>query len=371
MSLRRLFAISRKEFHHITRDVRTLFLVTIAPALQLFLLAYVFSFDADHFKLLVLDQDRTGLSRRFVADATGDGVFSLVAYVDSYAEIDNRLQTGEAHLALVIPRGAEARVRARQPAPVQVVVDGVDAIAGSQAIGQLQSRTARFALSLLPPSESRRAGLVDVRDVAWYNPSLKSLNGMVPGLIAVVLSMPTLALSLSLTREKELGSFEGLAATPIRGLEYVVGKMMAYTSLGLLSTLPVVLVATAWFQVPLRGSLLALLAGVACFFAASFGIGLVIASLVRSQQTAMMVVILLFFVPSFFLTGLILPVNTGSPVSLAAATALPTTHFIIICRGVFLKGLGIGDLLPPALALLAIGGANLALGLARFRKRID
>ena len=371
MSLRRLFAIARKELRHVTRDARILFLVTIAPAFLLLLLAYVFSLDADHFKLIVWDQDRTDLSRRYVADTISDGAFELIGYVSSYVEIDAWLQAGRANLAIVIPRGTEAKVRAGQPAPVHVVVDGVDAIAGSQAIGQLQGRTGAFVQSFLPAVKGRPVGLFDLRGLAWYNAPLKSLNGMVPGLIAVVLSMPTLALTLSLTREKELGSFEGLAATPIRGLEYLIGKMTAYVGLGLLSTLPVVLVATAWFHVPFRGSLLVLLAMVGCFFAASFGISLVVASVARSQQTAMMIVVLVFFVPSFFLTGLILPVNTASGVSVIASSALPTTHFIVICRGVFLKGLGIVDLLSPAAALLAIGGVTFALGLARFHKRID
>lgn len=374
MSLRRLSAISRKEFHHVTRDARILFLVTIAPALLLFLLAYVFSLDADHFKLIVFDQDKTDLSRRYIADLTGDGSFQLIGYVENYGEIDARLRAGQANLALTLPRGTAAKLAAHQPAPVQVIVDGVDAIAGNQAIGQLDGRTKMFAFSLLPTAGAGRSGIpgtVDLRSLAWYNPPLKSLNGMVPGLISVVLSMPTLALSLSLTREKELGSFEGLAATPIRGLEYIAGKMITYVGLGLVSTLPVVLVATAWFHVPFRGNLIVLLILVACYLLASFGLSLVVASVTKSQQTAMMVVILVFFVPSFFLTGLIMPVNTGSLVSLITAYVLPTTHFVVISRGVFLKGLDIAGLLSPTSALLLIAGVTLVVGLARFRKWID
>ena len=370
MSPHRLFAITRKEFHHVTRDARTLFLVTIAPAFLLFTLAYVFSMDAEHFNLIVLDQDKTSLSRRYVADLASDGTFHVAAYVDRYAEIDAWLQAGRAHAALVIPPGTADAVGARRPAPVQAILDGLDAIAAGQAISQLNGRTSAFAMTLAPQVNGPAPGSLDVRGVAWYNPPLKSLVGMVPGLMALVLVMPALALSMSLTREKELGSFEGLAATPIRGLEYLLGKLLTYMGFGLLSVLPMMLVAIVWFRVPFRGSLLTFLLLACCYFLASEGVSVLVANFVRSQQTAMLIVILVFFVPSFFLAGLILPVDTSSPVSSAVAVALPATHFIVIARGVFLKGLGIGDLAWPTMTLLTIGGGTMVLSLALFRKWI-
>jgi len=368
MSLHRLLAIARKEFHHVTRDARTLFLVTVAPAFLLLTLAYVFSLDAEHFNLIVLDQDRTDLSRRYVADLTCDGDLEVVAYVESYEEIDAWLQAGRAHLALVIPPGTQAAVQARRPAPIQVVVDGVDAIAANQAIGQLSSRTNQFVMTVISSVGSRAPIPLQVRSRAWYNPPLKSLHSMVPGLIALVLTMPALALSLALTREKELGSFERLASTPMRGTEYILGKMLTYIGFGLISALPVVLVATLWFRVPFRGNLLDFAILTLCYYIASLGVSVVVANFVKSQQVAMLIVILVFFVPSFFLAGLILPVDTSSPVTELTAYMLPATHFIAICRGVFLKGLGVTGLLSPALNLLGIGAATLTLSLTLFRK---
>lgn len=371
MSLHRLFAITRKEFHHVTRDARTLFLVTIAPAFLLFTLAYVFSMDAEHFNLIVLDQDKTSLSRQYVADLTSDGTFHIVAYIDHYDEIDTWLQAGRAHAALVIPPGTADAVGARRPAPVQAILDGVDALAAGQAVGQLNARTAAFAMTLSPQVNGRAPGTLDVRGVAWYNPAQRSLISMVPGLMALVLVMPALALSLALTREKELGSFEGLAATPIRGLEYLLGKMITYMGFGLLSALPMLLVAIVWFRVPFRGSLLTFLALASCYLLASEGLSVLVANFVKSQQAAMLIVILVFFVPSFFLAGLILPIDTSSPLSSAVAHALPASHFILIARGVFLKGLGIRDLVLPTTTLLVMGSGTLALGLALFRKWIN
>jgi ABC-type multidrug transport system permease subunit len=193
---------------------------------------------------------------------------------------------------------------------------------------------------------------------------------MVPGLIAVVLYMPALALSLSLTREKELGSFEGLAATPINGLEYLFGKTLTYVGFGLVSLLPVVLVATLWFHVPFRGNLLVFLGLAACYFLASFGLSQLVSIFVRSQQTAMLIMIMLFFVPSFFLAGLILPVDTSSLGARLTAYSLPVTHFVLICRSVFLKGLSVPGLIEPVLGLLVIGGLTQVLSLLLFRKWI-
>ena len=371
MSFHRLFAIARKEFHHVTRDARTLFLVTIAPALLLLVLAYVFSFDADNFKLIVLDQDRTSLSRQYIADLTSDGAFRAVAYVERYEEIDAWLQAGRAQVALVIPPGMAATLQAFRSAPVQAILDGVDVIATAQIMNQLDARTYAFASARLPTGNARAPGLLGTRIQVRYNPPLKSLYSIVPGLMAVVLYMPALALSLSLTREKELGSFEGLASTPIRGLEYLFGKTLTYVGFGLISTLPAVLVSAFWFRVPFRGNLWVFLALTTCYFLASFGLSQMVAGLVKNQQTVMLIMIMVFFVPSFFLAGLILPVDTSSPGAQLAAYSLPVTHFIFISRGVFLKGLDLADLIAPTLALLTIGGSTLALSLILFRKWID
>ncbi len=377
MSLRRLLAVARKEYHHVTRDARTLLLVTVAPAVLLLALAYVFSFDANEFKLVVLDQDQTALSRRYVSELTGDGVFKLVGVLETYDEIDAWLMSGRAAAALVIPPGAESALRAMRRTPVQVVVDGVNSITAIQVVSQLDARSAAFSLTLIPmatgggTSPLGGGGRLQVRSQAWYNPSLKAVNSMVPGLMAVVLTMPVLALAIALTREKELGSFEGIASTPVLGVEYLLGKLLTYLVFGLVGAVLVMLLATFWFNVPFRGNLLSFLALTACYLFGALGVSMMIATFVKSQQAAMMTIILVFFVPSIFLGGLILPIDTTSAVSRAASAVVPATHYITIARGVFLKGLGPLGLRAPVLILLGLGGVTVALSLALFRKRIE
>lgn len=371
MSVKRLFAISRKEFRHVTRDPRTLLLVLIAPAFMLMMLAYVFAFDVDQFPLVVLDQDRTDVSRRYVSDLTGDGTFEVVTYLENYDEIERLMQAGRAKVALVIPHGTTDKLQAGRAAEVQAVIDGVDSITGQQAASQLEARSRLFSVKMLPAAASRAIGYFDIRTLAWYNPSIKSLYSMVPGLIGVVLIMPTLALALAFAREKELGSFEGLAATPIRGYEYIFGKLLAYLGFGLASMIPILFAALAWFHVPLHGSLIELAAVTVVYLMAMFGLALLAANFVKSQQAAMLLMILVLFIPSLFLTGLIVPVDTRSPVMALVSGTLPASHYVLLARGVFLKGLPLQEFASSIVILLVIGLTTLTASLMLFKKRIS
>lgn len=368
MSTHRLLAVARKEFRHIVRDARILLLVTVAPAFLLITLSYVFAFDVDRVDIAVCDLDRTPLSRELVASLTADADIVVVAHVQRTGEIEPLFARGVADLVLVIPHGFADVALSGGPAEVQCVVDGADAITASQTVGLMESRVRAFAATLRAQRSGGVVGGLDVSSRAWYNATLKALVGMVPGLLAVILCMPALALALALAREKETGSFEGLIATPVRGTEYLVGKLLAYGASGLVSVVLAWLVATLWFHVPFRGRLPAFLLLAADYIVASMGISVVVANFVRNQQTAMFLILMIFFVPSFFIAGLMLPV-ADEPIARAIAYALPTTHFITICRSVFLKGLGLAALWKPALTLLGFGIACLSISLALFEKK--
>jgi len=369
MSIRRTLAITRKEFRHIFRDLRTFFLVAISPAFLLLLLSYIFAFDVERVDLTLLDLDQSPLSRRYVAALTADGDFYVRMRVASLDEVDRLLAAGEADAGLVIPPGFEADVQAGRSAQVQVVLDGADPIAASQTAAALEQRTAAFAVRL-QQATVHVVGELDPRITVRYNPSLKSLVSMVPGLGAIVLSMPALGLALALAREKETGSFEGLIATPVQGTEYLVGKLTAYLVSGLVGVVLAWLVAILYFRVPFRGDFPAYLLLAADYLLAGMGFSLFIANFTRSQQTTMLLVLTVFFAPSFFIAGLIAPVDIRNLGSRLIAYSLPATHFITISRSVFLKGLGIGDLWFPALLLLGMGIGGLIISLLLFRKKL-
>jgi ABC-2 type transport system permease protein len=370
MSLRRMAAIVRKEILHIVRDPRNFFLVTVSPAFLLLLLANIFSFDVRTFNLAALDLDHTSVSRSYLASLTSDPDLHLVYTVENYEEIEPLLVTGKIDAALVLPPGFGDTMRGGEPALVQAIVDGTDPFAGSQAIGSLAARSGAFVIGTKAMDPADALEPVKVRSQAWYNAGLESLYSMVPGLLAIVLIMPAMAMALALAREKETGTLEGLVATPVLGAEYIIGKLLAYIIAGVISALLALLVAVVWFRVPFRGSLAVYVLLVADYFLACMGATVVIANFVRSQQTTMFIVLIIFIVPSFFLAGLISPVSTESLASMLTSYAMPATHFVETNRIVFLKGLDLRYLLRPALALLGMGLAALAIGLLSFRKKV-
>jgi len=369
MSIRRLLTVARKEFRHIARDARTFFLVTVAPAFLLVTFSHVFAFDVDRVNIAVRDLDRTPLSRAFLASLTADGDLTVVTYVQREEDVEALFNRDIADLVLVIPHGFADLALRGGPAEVQCVVDGADAITASQSVGLLESRADAFAAGLRVGQLGIPVGDFNVSSRAWYNETLKALISMVPGMMAVILCMPALALSLALTREKETGSFENLIATPVRGTEYLLGKLLAYEISGMASVVLAWLVATLWFHVPFRGFFPAFILLAADYMVASMGISLVIANFARNQQTAMFLILMVFFVPSFFMAGLILPI-ADEPIAQAVAYALPTTHFITICRSVFLKGLGPVALWKPALILLGTGITCPVISLVLFEKKL-
>jgi ABC-2 type transport system permease protein len=369
MLIRRTWAVARKELRHITRNRLTLFLVTLTPAMLLVTLSYVFSFNIDQADLGVMDLDRSPASRAFVAGLTSGPSLQLVALAADYDDIQRLLVGGTVNAVLVIAPGFADSVAAGQPAPLQVVVDGSNSLIAGQVINMVTS-AARSVAGDLTPEIQAVAAPWEVRSRAWYNDTLKARSSMIPGLMAIVLTLPALALSLSLTREKELGTLEGLMATPMENTAYLVGKMSAYLVTGLGGLLLCWLVATAWFQVPFRGSLGLLFLVTCAYFGATMGFSLFISTWIDSQQAAMFIVMVVFFVPSFFVTGLIDPINPANRGAVLMSSFLPATHYITLTRGLFLKGLGLQALVVPCLVLAGMTLVALLSSIAMFKKRL-
>lgn len=359
-----------KEIAHIARDPQTLFQVTLQPAVMLVTLAYMFTLDVERFPLAVLDQDRTALSREYVAVLTSDGTFQLLQRPDNRREADALLVRGQVRAVVIIPTGFMDDLQARRPVELQALIDGTDPNAGGQALAQLNARTQAFGARYLSSGLAVPAQTVDVRTQVWYNPTLKVLYSMVPGLIAVVMNTPSFAIAASLTREREMGTLEGLIVTPLRNSEFLVGKFLPYATSGLLGAVLTSAVAVFWFRVPFRGDFLLFLLLSATFLLGSLWLSLIVANFLSSQQAASVAMFLVFFLPSFFLAGLLRPVDRTSLAARIEALVLPTTHYITISRGVFLKGVGLADLWQPVLTLCGIGVVASTLSIALFRRKL-
>jgi ABC-type multidrug transport system permease subunit len=347
-------------------------MVFISPAFTLVMLSYLFTWDVQHFDLAVLDQDKSSLSRRYVAALTEGGTVSLLADIADDETADQLLLTDRVQGVLVIPPGLMEDVDRGDNGAIQLILDGTAPSTASLMLAELQGRTEQFVatLSALPEDSLAMVSPIEIRTRVRYNANLSAMHSMVPGLIAVVMCMPAFSIATSLTGEKELGTLEGLYATPVGATELLVGKLVAYLSCGLVSVLAVVAVATLWFGVPFEGNLVLFALLTADFLLGVLGLSLLLASLVSSQQAATVVLFLVLFVPSMFLSGLIDPVDRTSLIAQIQANFLPTTHFVTISRAIFLKGVGLLSVWPSALILAVMGTVYLALTIKLFKKRL-
>jgi ABC-2 type transport system permease protein len=343
-------------------------MVFLSPAFVLIALSTIFTSGTGRVDLLLWDQDHTNLSRRFVSTLASDADFS-VAYASDYEEIERKLVQRRVEAGVVIPPGFGDAVQRGASAPVQVILDGVDTSVAGQAMGSLRGHATEFGRALRRSIALAPVPL-EVHTRSAYLPDANRQDSMVVGLIPIVFSLPIIAAAVALAREHESGSLESLITTPVRGLEYLGGKLVAYVTTALGGLVPVGAAALLLFGVPMRGSPLLLIATTLEFLVASIGMALLLGNVVHSQQTATVIALFVFFVPSFFLAGLIDPLDRTNLFSTAVAYALPSTHFITICRAIFLKGATLVEIWQPVAALLTLSVTWVGLGALTFKKRV-
>jgi len=376
MDLRRTLSIMRKETWHIFRDRRTFVLVTLSPVFLLLVFGYSMSVEIRNVAIALLDYDQSALSRRYLDGLASTGDVLVRYWPQDYAELQSRLERRQAKAAVVIPAGFESDLLAGREASLQVIVDGTDPNTANHAMTHIGGYTQGLALEILGETLQRQ-GIdtdemigIDLRMRTWYNPTLKPIIGWIPGIIASVLGMPAVAATLALAGEKEKGTLEALIATPVRRSELLLGKLIPYVFSGLLSAALCALVGIYWFGAPFRGSFLLYLLLSADFFFATLSLGMLISVFVPSQQAAMACAMLIFLFPGFFLSGLFYPIASMSPMMKMEAYMMPTTHYVTIARGLFLKGLGMESLWPFALALLIMGTLVTAIAILTFKKKL-
>jgi ABC-2 type transport system permease protein len=369
--MKRLGHIIRKEFLELRQDPRLFGIVIIAPIVQLTMLGYAATTDVRNVPLVVVDQDASSESRELVSRFDASPSFDVIDGLSSVDEIDAYLNTGKAWMALDIPAGYGERIRGGQPTAVQVVADGTDANSTNVALGYAGTLVAAYARELASPSGQPPEPLVSADVRVWFNPELESKDFMIPGILALLLLVVTTNLSsMSIVREKELGTLEQLNVTPIARWELIVGKMLPYAFIGIIDVLLVVLVALLWFEVPLRGSFLLLFVMCVVYLMTTLGLGLFVSTISATQQQAMMTASFFFLIPMVFLSGFVFPIE-NMPAAIQPVTYLiPLRYFLVILRGIFLKGVGLEVLWPDALALFGWGVAILVLATLRSSKRL-
>jgi ABC-2 type transport system permease protein len=373
MRFQRLRCLVRKEFLELRMNPRLFGLVIIAPILQLTMLGYAATTDVRDVPVVVADGDRSPASRELIARFEASPNFTVVDTVTTVSQIEPYLERGRAWLALSIPSNYGASIRGARPVTVQVVADGTDSNSTTVALGYATSLIGGYARDLASASMvGSGAPLpgIDARIRVWFNPQLESRFFMIPGVLALILLIVTTNLaSMAIVREKELGTLEQLNVTPLRRWELIVGKLLPYGVIGLVDVVLVVAVAVLWFEVPLRGSLLLLFGMCLVYVLCTLALGLFISTISETQQQAMMTATFFFLTPMIYLSGFIFPIeNMPAPIQ-PLTYLIPLRYFLLIVRGIFLKGIGLELLWPQAAALGLWGAVMLSLAVVRSRKR--
>jgi ABC-2 type transport system permease protein len=375
---RRIAQLLIKEFLQLKRDKSARFRLLIPPIIQMLLFGYAATFEVFNVSTAILDQDHSPESRALIAAVVHSSRFEMTTAAQTQKEAEAAVESSDAQLAIVVPAGFSELLRKGQSAPVQVLADGTNSNTALVALGYFGEVTAKFgqgyALDL-----AQRTGKalgqplvhIDVARRYWYNPNLNSRWFFVPGVIGTLLLITIVNLTaFAIVREREVGTLEQLLVTPIRPVEFIIGKTLPFFIIGLIEVAIIASIGMFWFKVPFAGNPLLLFAGTCLFLLSVLAIGLLISTLCQTQQQAFASN---FFVlnPMFILSGFAFPISS-MPHALQWLTLLdPLRYYLIIIRGTFLKGVGIDYLWPQMLALAAISLTLLTLSVLRFRKSLD
>lgn len=374
----RTAAILRKELIHIRRDTRSLIIAVLMPVALLIIYGYGVSSDVRNIRMVVVDWCRTRESRELVSSFVRSGYFRIVGSTERYADAQRMLDLGTTRTVLVVPTTFARDLAKGNVTHVQFLVDGSDPTTANVAAGYAEAIVGRVATSAVRQSLARRGqprprGVppIDVRVRVFYNEELRSTNFIIPGLIAIILAMTAALLtSGTIAGERERGTMEQLAASPIQSRELMLGKIGAYSLLAAADVVLVILVGTFWFGVPLRGNVLLLMVASGIFLMAALGLGLLFSARMATQQTALTAAVLSTMVPSILLSGFYFPIRSMPSVIQVLTTLIPARYFMVITRGVFLKGVGWRTLWPQIAMLALLAAVILAGAIRAFRKKL-
>lgn len=365
-----------KEFIQLFRDRRMKAIVFVIPIMQLIVFGYAVTTDVNDIRTAIYDLDRSAESRELFNRLEASGYFSIRYAVQSPAEVQELLDRGKITAAIQVNQGFSADIKGKQQARIQILIDGTDSNTATVAMDYANRIILKYAKDLGTPGISAHfppmpvRGGIELSTLAWYNPELKSKNYNVPGVIAFVIMLTCLLLtSMAVVREREIGTMEQLMVTPIRPVELILGKTIPFAMIGFFDMLLVTTVAYLKFDIPMKGSFALLIASTAIYLLSVLGMGLFISTISKTQQQALMATFL-FYVPAVLLSGFMFPIENMPEVIQYGTYLNPLRYFLVIIRGIFLKGNGIGILWPQTLSLLVLGLVVITISSLRFKKRM-
>lgn len=369
----RIRELVRKEFIQLFRDKRNRPILVMVPVIQLLIFGYVVNYDIRDIRVAILDQSKTTESLKFSDALTKNRIFRITHTPANTREIEELLIKQKIDLAVKIPPDFSSNIRRGETANIQIIADGSMSNMASVRIAYTVAVVERFNRDFIKELHPQRMefGKIDLRIRTWYNPNMDSQDFFVPGIVAfLVMLLSLLFTSMAIIKEKEVGTMEQLIVTPLRPVELIAGKTIPYIIISVAQMVVVTIIAVLWFQIPLYGSLTLLFLATFLFLLSTLGIGLFISTISSTQQQAMMTTFF-FILPFFMLSGFVFPISNMPTVVQWITHLNPLMYFLIIIRGIFLKGVGFEILWPQFAALAVLGVAVFAGAVGRFRKRID
>ena len=367
-----------KEFQQFRRDPKMFGIILIAPVIQLILLGYAATLDLKVVHTVIMDSDRSTTSREFIKQFDGSTYFSIDKYVNAYDEAYKEIDAGKTMLILIIPKDFEKDINRGETATLQAIFNGSDGNSASIASGYVQKILVRFSEEFannklkLRGMQRLPAGQVATQSRVWYNPELESKIFMVPAIVGLLLSIITIVLtSLAIVKEREIGTLEQLIVTPVKSWQLIAGKLIPFVILGFASVIIVVTAMKLIFAIDVKGSVVFLFASSLVYIFSTLGLGLLVSTFSKTQQQAMMLAMFLVMLPLVFLSGFAFQIENMPVIFQHISTLIPLKYFLIIIRGVILKGSGFAEHWQDALSMLIIGTVILTISTLRFRKNID
>jgi ABC-2 type transport system permease protein len=371
---RRLKPVIVKEFRQIRRDPTSLGMLLILPAAMIILVGYALNFDVKHVPLLIMDNSKTPESRDYLAMYQHSEHFALTGTPSTYEEIEEAFLHGQAKIAIVLPTDFGRDLLAGRETTVQMLVDGADANTAGQAMGNAVRMTMdysnRILLNALQRSGRSAYLPVDLQARIWYNPDLVTSRFLVPGLIGFIIMLTgVIATSMTVVREKERGTMEQIMVSPLRPIEVILGKTLPYMAISLVSSTFILILGYLLFDIEVKGGMLLLYGGITMIILGALGQGLLISTITDSQQVAFLVSVFSSLLPSFLLSGFVFPVASMPVVLQVVSNISVTKFFLVVVRGVMLKGVGFGAVWEQFLYMAIFAFVTLGISVKRLQKR--
>ena len=332
---KRILSISRKEFLHIIHDPRSLIIIIVLPVLQLLIFGYALNMEIQNVDMAVIDHSKTPLSHDLIEQFEGSKYFSVFYYDDAMSRIDELFLNRQARLILIIDRDFQRKFQRKAATPIQVLIDAAD----PNAAIMIKQYTNGVIRQFNENFNGKLPLAFNVKPRVWYNPDLKSDYFFIPGLIALILVMiSALLTSITITREKEMGTMEQILVSPIKPFEIVLGKVLPYIGLAFIDGILILILGIFIFDVPFIGSSLLLMLLSVLYIITSLSIGLMISTVFQTQQVAMMVAIAVTLLPTIMISGFIFPLKSMPLPLQYISYIVPAKYYLIIIRGIMLKG---------------------------------